>query len=123
MKKPGISHLLLATNGILLAALAWTSARSQPQPPIHDVVRARLFELVNERGEMRAQIHLGENGAGQMRMRSGDGEIRVKFGGTDDGAILLMMDGATEPAVRLSSNGATPVLKLTSAQRERVVEP
>jgi hypothetical protein len=45
---------LAGANVILLAALAWTSAQSQA--PATDVIRARLIELIDANGEMRAQL-------------------------------------------------------------------
>lgn len=116
-------HALLAMNVLVLGALVWTIAEPQAQRPVQDVVRARLIELVNENGEMRAQLHVAENGAGQLRFRSGDGTIRVKFGATDEGAILLLLDRASNPAVRLASDASGPNLRLIRPDGETVVGP
>ena len=117
-------HAFLGVNVALAAALVWTNARTQTQPPVADVVRARLIELVDARGQMRAQLHVAENGGGELRLRSGKGEIRVKFGAGDDGAILLMMDGATEPGVRLATERSGPTLRLVDRRKgERIVAP
>ena len=104
-------HLLIGLNVLVLGALAWTTAQSATEP-VSDVLRARLIELVNEEGEMRAQLHVGEDGGGNLRLRSGEGEIRVKFGAVDEGAILLMFDAEAEVAVRLvrDENGASLTL-------------
>ncbi|HKU94463.1 MAG TPA: hypothetical protein VJR58_04255 [Vineibacter sp.] len=124
MPRTGSWHALLAMNVILLVALAWTGTRSQPMAPVTDVVRARQIELVNERGEMRAELSLAEDGGGQLRLRSGRGEIRVKFGAGEDGAILLMTDHTTEPSVRLAAERAGPSLRLTTAGKpDRIVSP
>ena len=114
---------LIAMNVVVLGALIWTNAGSQAQAPMQDVIRARLIELVNERGEMRAQLYIGEGGGGGMRFRSGDGTIRVKFGATDDGAILLLLDGASNPAVRLASEATGPNLRLIHRTGETVIGP
>lgn len=116
-------HVLFILNVALLAALVWTTVRAGAQDPPQDVVRARLFELVNERGEMRAQLHVGENGGGQLRLGSGSGEIRVKLGATDDGAILLLLDGDTNPAVRLASEADGASLSIGPPGRETVIGP
>lgn len=116
-------HALLVSNVVLLAALAWSATRSGAGAPAQDVVRARAIELVNERGEMRAQLHIGENGGGELRLRNGAGDIRVKFGATDDGAILLLMDGASNPAVRLASEKPGASLRLGTPGRETVIGP
>lgn len=102
---------LVVLNLALLSALGWSHAQSQPA--VVDVVRARLIELVNERGEMRAQLHVTQDGGGELRLRSGAGEIRVKFGAGEDGAVLVMMDGTTEPAIRLATEKAGPTLTMT----------
>jgi hypothetical protein len=107
MPKP--VHLLLAGNVMLAAALVWTNAQSQTPPPVHDVLRAKLIELVNDGGDVVGQLFLGEGGSGQLRLRNGSGEVRVKLGVSDNGAGagLVMMDAKTEPAVQLRS-GADP---------------
>jgi hypothetical protein len=103
------SHALVGLNVVLLTALIWSNARSHAPQEVHDVIRARLIELVNERGEMRGQLHLAQNGGGELRLRNGHGEIRIKLGPTNDGgAALLMMDKSTEPAVVLHTGQARP---------------
>jgi hypothetical protein len=117
-------HALAATNLLLFGALVLTNARAATEFPPADVLRAKLIELVNEAGEMRAQLFIGENGGGQMRLRNGAGEIRVKLGATDDGAILLMLDRETEPGVRLATESSGPNLKLIDpAKGETIVAP
>lgn len=124
MQKTRSWHVLLALNVVLLIVLADTTTRSQPQPPVADVLRARLIELVNEQGQMRAQLHIAEDGGGELRLRNGRGEIRVKFGATTDGAVLLMLDQATEPGVRLATDRSGPNLKLTAPGKpERIIGP
>jgi hypothetical protein len=117
-----LMRALLASNAILLAALVWTQTR--PQPPVPDVLRARLIELVDQNGEMRAQLQVAENGGGELRLRSGKGEVRAKFGATDDGAILLLLDGSAEPGARLAIDKDGTSLRLVDrAKGERVVAP
>jgi hypothetical protein len=117
-----LMRVLLASNAILLAALVWTQTR--PQPPVPDVLRARSIELVDQRGDMRAQLHVAETGGGELRLRSGSGEVRTKLGATDDGAILLLLDGSAEPGVRLATGKDGPSLRLIDRTKgERVVAP
>jgi hypothetical protein len=105
---------LVAGNVILALALTWTSAQSQSPPPVKDVIRARLIELVNDNGDVVGQLYLGEGGSGQIRLRNGSGEVRVKLGSSNDGAGagLVMMDANTEPAVilRAGAEGSTLTL-------------
>ena len=105
---------LIAGNAVLALALMWTSAQSQTPPPVQDVVRAKLIELVNDNGDVVGQLFLGEGGSGQIRLRNGSGEVRVKLGVSNDGdgAGLIMMDKNTDPAVvlRASAEGASLLL-------------
>jgi hypothetical protein len=119
------SHALAGLNIVLLIVLVWTNARSQAPPEVHEVIRARLIEVVNERGEMRGQLHIAQNGGGELRLRNGQGEIRIKLGPTNDGGTaLLMMDASTEPAAMLHTGASGPALTLTDPKRgKRVVAP
>lgn len=120
MSKPQALYALVGTNVLLLAALAWTSAQSQA--PATDVIRARLIELVNERGEMRAQLHISENGGGELRLRNGAGEIRVKLGTTDDGGVgLVMLDPSTEVGAHLVTGRDGPSLTLSDPRKGKTV--
>ena len=117
-------HALAASNAVLLAGLIWTSAQSQPAPAAADVLRARLIELVDEDGRTRAQLHLGADGGGNLRLYGGNGEVRVKLGGTTEGGGLILMDARTEPSVLLAADQRGPVLDLTNANgQQRRVTP
>jgi hypothetical protein len=119
MPGPQAFYALIGTNILLLAARAWTSAQSQA--PATDVIRARLIELVNERGEMRAQLHLTENGGGELTLRNGAGEIRLKLGTTNDGVGLLMVDPSTQVGAHLVTSRSGPSLTLTDPQKGKTV--
>ncbi|MCC7253320.1 hypothetical protein [Hyphomicrobium sp.] len=123
MSKIRVWPLQAILNGVLLLALAWVTTRADAQAKPEDVIRARLIELVNERGEMRAQLYLGESGGGELRLRSGQGDIRVKLGAIEDGAILLLMDRHANPAVRLASEIERPSLRIGPPDRETVIGP
>jgi hypothetical protein len=112
---------LIAGNAILALALMWTSAQSQTPPETHDVLRAKLIELVNDSGDVVGQLFLGEGGSGQIRLRNAAGEVRVKLGASNDGAgaSLVMMDANTEPAVILSAKAGESSLTLDG----KVVSP
>jgi hypothetical protein len=105
---------LVAINAVLATALTWTSAQSQTPPPVHDVLRARLIELVNDNGDVVGQFYPGEGGGGQIRLRNADGEVRVKLGAANDGrgAGLVLMDARTEPVVVLASAASGSRLEL-----------
>ena len=106
-------HLLLATNVLTLALLGWSSVQSQT--PTGDVLRVKGIEIVNDAGLVVAQLHVGTDGGGNVRLRNGSGEVRVKLGASDTGSGLLLMDNATEPVVSLAARDAGPGLTLTKA--------
>jgi hypothetical protein len=64
------------------------------------VLRAQAIELVDKKGQVVAQLHTGEDGGGNLRLRSGDGVVRVKLGGTADGSGFLLFDKEAEPPYR-----------------------
>lgn len=97
----GLIALLLAAHLAISHGIPRTAAAQGAVVP--DVLRARLIELVNDRGAVVGQLYTGEDGSGQLRFRSAGGEVRVKLGATDDGSGLVLMDGRTEPAVWLAS--------------------
>ena len=63
------------------------------------VVRARMFELVDEKGEVRAQMRVESDGTAMFRMRDGRGTIRVKLGASEEGSGLVLLNDRTEPAI------------------------
>lgn len=127
---PRTTQALLAVNAILLAlhlfylAGGAAPAVAQAPAPVPEVLRARLIELVSAQGLVVAQLHAGEDGGGNLRLRDGSGTVRVKLGATPDGAGLILMDGRPEPAIRLSSAKAGTSLTLAQQGREsRILVP
>ena len=125
-----VTQVLLATVALLLCGnlavevglLRTASAQSSTQVP--DVLRARLFELEAADGKVVAQLYTGDDGSGQLRLRSAEGEVRVKLGPSADGSALILMDENTEPAVWLAANRRGTTITLAQAGREkRVIAP
>jgi hypothetical protein len=115
-----IVALLLATNLVAPFGTPGTaSAQSSAQVP--DVLRARLIELVAPDGKVVAQLHAGEDGSGQLRLRSAGGEVRVKLGPSSSGSSLILMDANTEPAVWLATNRDGTSITLAEAGKEKLV--
>lgn len=119
-----ISQSLLAVIALLLVAHLF--ARSDrlagaEAAPVHDVVRARSIEVLAPDGQIVAQIHAADDGAGQIRLRSGNGEVRVKLGATSDGSALVLLDGDTQPAVWLAADRAGSRITLAQKGKEKHV--
>jgi hypothetical protein len=101
------------------AAPAAPAAESDAQAPA--VIRAQEFLLVDKQGKAVAQLHAGEDGGGNLRLRSGDGTIRVKLGATADGAALLLLDRAADPAIRLATDKSGTTATLAEKGKEKKV--
>jgi len=128
--KDRTTHILLAAIAILLLAHILrpapnsSSAQTSQVERVQAVVRAQAIELVDKKGQVVGQLHVGEDGGGNLRLRSGDGMVRVKLGGTADGSGMLLFDKEAEPAVWLAVNksgtSATPAEK---GKEKRVIRP
>ena len=91
---------------VVVAVLAvilvmWAPAQVQEQVP--DVIRAKRFQLVDDLGQLRAELHLGDiDGSGNLRLYDAEGRIRVKVGTSVDGSTgLLLLNDDIEPAVEV----------------------
>jgi hypothetical protein len=124
------THVLLAGVLALLIAHLFRPARARPderatgagQAPA--VLRARAIELVDQRGRVVAQLHVGEDGGGNLRLRSADGSVRVKLGATADGSGLLLFDKHVEPAVWLVANeSGTSATLAEKGKEKRIIRP
>lgn len=120
------THLLFGVTAInlMLAATTWTgskaAARDEPK-----VIRAQSFELVDARGEVRLQLHLGEDGSGNLRIKDGNGKVRVKLGTSAAGSTgLLLMDQSVEPTVSLvAGESASSITLVDQGGKRRVIAP
>lgn len=129
MKERTTQILLAIVAALLLAHLArpaLTSSHAQErqaeQTPA--VIRAQAIELVDRQGQVRAQLHLGEDGGGNLRLRDATGTVRVKLGASADGAGLILFDKEVEPAIWASTNKSGTSLKLAEkGKAERIIKP
>ena len=100
MDSPQLLIGITAIN-LMLVATTWTGRTPAPRDD-PKVIRAQSFELVDARGEVRLQLHLGEDGSGNLRIRDGNGKVRVKLGTSAAGSTgLLLMDQSVEPTISL----------------------
>src|SRR5688572_21145802 len=91
---------LTVLNLGLLGAIAFTQAQAAA-PTVQPVLRARLIELVDTKGEVRAQLKTEASGEVVLRLRDQAGQIRVKLGSGADGSGLVLLDERTEVRVHL----------------------
>ena len=85
------------------------------------VLRARTIELVDARGQVRAQMKVERNGEVVFRLRDQDGAVRVKLGASRAGSGLLLLNEATEPGVQaLAGADKTSVTVQRGDQRDEI---
>jgi len=114
----------LAVAAVVLSRPAWDKPVEAESIQTPKVIRAQEIELVDQRGQVRAQLHIGEDGGGNLRLRSGDGTVRVKLAGTADGSGLLLLDKEAEPALWLASGkSGTSVTLAEKGKEKRVIKP
>jgi hypothetical protein len=85
----------------LLVQVSTTAEQS-----VTPVVRAKLIELVDDGGKIRAQLNVESTGEVVFRLRDAKGTIRAKFGAGEGGSGLSMMDERTEATVQIRANEA-----------------
>ena len=128
MKERTTQGLLAVVAALLIVHLfrspVFPTARAQEATKPMAIVRAEAFELVDKAGKVVAQLHVGEDGGGNIRLRSGDGMVRVKLGATADGSGLLLFDKEAEPAVWLATNkSGTSVTLAEKGKEKKVLKP
>jgi hypothetical protein len=107
---------------VLLIVIAQDGPANGPAQP--QVVRAQALELVDGRGQVRAQLNVEPSGEAVFRMRGESGAIRVKLGGSDRGSGLLLLNDATEPGAQiLARRSGTSLLLRNRGNLRRVIKP
>jgi hypothetical protein len=86
------------------------------------VSRAHEIRPVGEDGKVVAQRNRWTDRSRNLRLRSADGEVRVKFGAGLDGSGLLLFDQDTEPRDWLASDKGDAQFTLAEwGKSERVI--
>jgi hypothetical protein len=116
--------IALTTVNLALLLLVWAKPAPTATPGVETVVRARALELVDEQGQVRAQLNVESNGEAVFRLRDARGTVRVKLGASEEGSGLLLLDDATEPGVHILAKSAGPTLTLRGKDgQQRVIKP
>lgn len=123
MRVQRVAVVLTAINLlVLLSSLAWP--RSQNANEVTPVLRGRVFELVDERGQLRSRLNVESNGEVFLRLLDQEGTIRVKLGAAKDGSGLVLMNDATEPGAHILAKATGSSLRLANKdRRERLLTP
>jgi hypothetical protein len=128
--KERTTQALLAIVALLLAmhllrdVPVVATARAEDAAEVPAVLRARMIELVDDRGQVRANLQVEPGGEAVFRLRDAQGTIRVKLGASEDGSGLLLLDDRTEPAVHLlAQRGGTTLTLAEKGKEKRVLTP
>src|SRR5687767_14967942 len=118
----------MAVIAVLLAAQllvpAGVEGGADDAGKVPDVLRVRMLELVDESGQVRANLKVETGGEVVFRLRDAKGTVRVKLAASADGSGLLLLDDRTEPAVHLlAAPGGTTVTLAGKGKPKRVLEP
>jgi hypothetical protein len=107
-----VVNLVLLVFLLLLLLARGGAAEAQSVPP---VVRARMFELVDARGTVRASLRVESDGdAAVVRLMDEYGTIRVKLAANADGSGLVLLDDRTELGVQIRAQQAGSSVKLVA---------
>lgn len=127
------NRLAIVVTIVNLVLLVVLLSQARPAVAQNDdaVLRGRSLELVDAKGQVRAEFKVEADGEALFRMRDSRGTIRVKLGAGDDGSGLLLLDGATEPGVQIiarrsatADRPATTRINLTGANgQQRTITP
>jgi hypothetical protein len=114
----------LAAINLVLLLFILTQARPTVAQDVAPVLRAQTIELVDEQGQIRAQLDTESGGEVVFRLRDAQGNIRVKLGAAEDGSGLLLLDETTEPGVQMLVKPTGATLTLTGQDgQQRLIKP
>jgi hypothetical protein len=107
-----LAAALAAVDLLLLGALLLRGQPAEAQQAA-PVVRARMFELVDARGTVRASLEVeSDPDATVLRLRDASGTIRVKLAADASGSGLVLLDDRTELGVQAGAQEAGSFVKL-----------
>jgi hypothetical protein len=117
----------LAASGAVLGVLALLGAaaldQSAPAERGSSVLRARAIEIVDARGEVRAELKVERSGEVVLRLRDEAGAIRTKLGASRTGSGLLLLNEATEPGVQALAGAKATTLRLQRGDERTELVP
>ena len=123
MKINRIAIIITVINLVLLI-FAFERSGAPAAQTVPEVLRVRAIELVDDNGQVRAQLNVESDGEVVFRLRDAKGTIRVKLGASEDGSGLVLLDDATEPGVHMLTNRDGTSLTLTGkGGAQQVIEP
>ena len=124
MKSKTVIIILVIINVGVMLYMASAQTSSSASVKTLPIVRARVIELVDEKGQPRASIIVEKNGETVFRLRDAKGVIRVKLGASEDGSALVMLNNATEVGIHaLAKPNGTTLTLMNGDGKKKIVEP
>jgi hypothetical protein len=128
MRSYKVLAVATAVNVLLVGAAWFGFVGVQPsgaQSSDGGRLQAPGFDLVNDDGVVVAQLYVGEDGTGQLRLRDANGEVRVKLGAgpTGSGLILFNAEREPEPGVSASTDEDGTKITLVHGEMKKTVKP
>ena len=116
--------LQILTALLIVTLVYFTIVQASSSANELQVIRARSFELVDDKGQVRASLVVESNGETVFRLKDSKGEIRVKMGASETGSGLVLLNGNTNPGIHaLTNNNSTSITLTDTSGNKLVVEP
>jgi hypothetical protein len=90
-------RLIIALAALNLGLLVFAVSAQSPST----VVRASAFELVDERGIVRARLGIKGSGTAELDLFDKTGTIRIKLGADEHGSGFLLADETAQPGIHM----------------------
>jgi hypothetical protein len=113
-----IQNLFVTFIVIILMYIVLAGAKDEKTGDF-DSIRTKKFELVDDKGTVRASILTEESGETVLRLKDSKGEIRVKLGASETGSGLLLLNGKTEPGIHALANERSASVTITNADGKK----
>lgn len=114
---------LTVVNLVLLIVILVQNRMSASQA-VPDVLRVRAFELVDEHGQVRAQLNVEPEGGVVFRLRDENETIRVKLGASTEGSGLVLINDQTNAGVQIiSQKDGTRLILTDESGTKQLIEP
>lgn len=126
MKKiPFLNLGLLLTNLFILFFITTgqkeTDKKSETVVPI---LRAQMIELVDVKGQIRAQLKVEDDGSAIFRIKDAEGNIRVKLGANSEGSGLVLLDNKTEVGIHAITKSKGSTLTIANQDgKKQIIQP
>ena len=117
-----IALVVVSAGFVLLLGVVVLGERPANGQETPALLRARAIELVDDRGQVRAQLNVEGDGA-VFRLRDRNGTIRTKLGAGVDGSGLLLANERTELGAQMLATRRRTSLTLRRGNHRKVLKP